>query len=127
MFEELDKQLPAELVAVVMCFEGRIYHAYVRDYIEGVYVKMYKQCFGNFTFKAGLRKTKTLHYYAALAQAFKAASTRFVKGRNCVRHQKKYARAIKRYKLHKPFRRTLQTNLATKTRLFGSFFNRIYH
>ncbi len=34
-FEELE--LP-EIVGLILCFEGRIYHEFIRDFVESVYV-----------------------------------------------------------------------------------------
>ena len=126
MFPTLDKHLPADLVAIVLCFDGRIYNAYVRDYIEMVYAKCYRQCFGRFTFKRALSRTKTLHYYAALAHAFRSVSSKYVKARKCVRHQKPYAKDIKKYRLVVPFKHILSQHLLSKSRLFGNFYNRVY-
>ena len=60
MFEELDVLFPPEIVGLVLCFEGRIYHGFVRDFCESVYSHAYRRCFRNFTFKRCLAKTRTL-------------------------------------------------------------------
>ena len=126
MFDELDVLLPPELVGIVLCFEGRIYHDFVRDFIESVYVRAYRRCFRRFTFKKCLIRTKTLTYYAVICQALRAANPHEVKKRKTTRHRMPYKDAIVKYKLHKNFVHMLDVHTLQKTRLFGSFFNRVY-
>ena len=126
MFDELDVIFPPDLVGIILCFEGRIYHGFVRDFCESVYVKSYRNCFRNFTFKRCLVRTKTLTYYAVICQALRAADPRSIKQRKSVRHRLPYKDAILKYKLHQQFVRMLDVHTLRKTRLFGSFFNRVY-
>jgi hypothetical protein len=126
MFDELDVLLPPELVGIVLCFEGRIYHDFVRDFIESVYVRAYRRCFRRFTFKGCLAKTRTLHYYAVICQALRAANPHEIKKRKTTRHRMPHKDAIVKYKLHKNFVHMLDVHTLQKTRLFGSFFNRVY-
>ena len=117
---------PPEIVGLVLCFEGRIYHEFVRDFVESVYVRAYRRCFRNFTFKQCLARTKTLTYYAVICQALRATNPHEVKKRKTMRHRMPYQDAIVKYKLHNQFVHMLDVHTLRKTRLFGSFFNRVY-
>ena len=114
--------LPEDLAGLILCFDGRCYHAFLRDYIEGVYVSCYQRLSRKFTFKHALCKTKNLLYYACLASALRGVSPTFVKDRRCVRHQNQYGE-IQKYHLVPSFKRMFQHHLAAKVRLFGSFIN----
>ena len=46
MLQFLLAKLPAELVCEIALFEGRIFRAYLRDYICEVYARVYKHYFG---------------------------------------------------------------------------------
>ena len=47
MLHFLLEKLPAEIVAEIALFEGRVLRAYLRDYLCQVYVKVYKRYFGH--------------------------------------------------------------------------------
>ena len=125
-FEELDALFPPEITGLILCFEGRIYHDFIRDFVESVYVRAYRRCFRNFTFRRCLARTKTLHYYAVICQALRTANPHEVKSRRTMRHRMKYKDAIVKYRLHPQFVHMLDIATLRKTRLFGNFFNRVY-
>lgn len=45
MFKFLLEHLPKEIVCEIVLFEGRVFRAYLRDYISEVYTDVYKRQF----------------------------------------------------------------------------------
>ena len=123
MFDVLDKLFPPEIVGLILCFDPRIYNEFVRDFIETVYVRAYRRCFRDFTFKRCLARTQTLTYYAVICQALRATSPHEIKKSRTMRHRMPYKDAIVKYRLHKQFTHMLDQAVSRKTRLFGSFYN----
>ena len=40
------EKLPACIVAEIALFEGRVLHAYLRNYVSQIYARVYKRYFG---------------------------------------------------------------------------------
>jgi hypothetical protein len=95
MIHFLLAELPQEIVELIALFEGRVFRAYLRDYVSQVYSKIYKQYFGyRYSLKyitGGFNnsdKMSHLPYYTAWSTIIRKKHPAFVKKRTHKGHMR---------------------------------------
>lgn len=99
MFQFLLKILPKEIVCEIILFEGRVFRAYLRDYISELYTDVYKRQFSwRHSIKfitGGFNPTHdregSLPFYAAWSTIARLQHPRYLKHRKPKNHMTQYA------------------------------------
>ena len=104
----LRELFPEAIVIEIVLFEGRVFRAYLRDYIGEVYSATYKKYFGNrYSLKfitGGFSITDTLSalpFYAAWSTVVRARIPSSVRLRKCRKFSLKYDKIIPQIRLKK--------------------------
>lgn len=106
MLQFLLAEIPKEIVELIALFEGRVFRAYLRDYVSQVYSKIYKQYFGyTYSLKyitGGFNDSDMLShlpYYTAWSTVIRKKYPRFVKARKHKGHMREFAGIISQNRL----------------------------
>ena len=106
------KILPATLVIEIVLFEGRVFRAYLRDYIGEVYSKTYKKYFGNrYSLKyvtggfCSVDCLAALPFYAAWSTVIRVRLPQCVRCRKCRKYSLQYGGLIPKTRLVKERKR----------------------
>ena len=82
MFESLFRNFPRDIAIEIVLFEGRVYEAFLREYVSQVYAPVYIKHFGyrhNLSFVS--RRGCSLPFYAAWADEARKEDPSIVKSR----------------------------------------------
>lgn len=119
MLQFLFEKLPRELVVEIALFDGRIFRAYLRDYISEIYARVYKQFFGHrYSLKVicGLitpevDQMAALPFYTAWSTMIRKRDPSFVKQRKPRSNMRPYVGIISKQRLIRE-RRKIEKALA---------------
>ena len=104
----LQELFPEAIVIEIVLFEGRVFRAYLRDYIGEVYSKTYKKYFGNrYSLKyvtGGFNVVDclaALPFYAAWSTVIRDRLPASVRSRKCRKFSLQYCNIVPKIRLQK--------------------------
>ena len=102
MLDFLAGTLPQEIITEIALFEGRVFRAYLRDYVSQVYSRVYKKYFGyRYTLRIitgqiirGVDRMGSLPFYTAWSTMIRIRYPEFLKKRKPRKHMRPYVGVV---------------------------------